>query len=137
MATPRLGACRRHWLATLLSFVNCEKYPPSLLFLMMTLGPALMLLGAFEHATGALARILAVFGQVPFFFYVVHLYLIHGLAVATGFAMTGVLASSPEIGLSLAGIYLVWLLVLVLLYPLCRWFAGLKARGSGWWWSYL
>jgi uncharacterized membrane protein len=125
------------WLATLLSFLNCEKYPPSLLFLMMTLGPALLLLGVFEHARGAFARFLAVFGEVPFFFYVVHLYLIHGLAVVTGFAMTGALARNPEIGLSLAGIYLVWLIVIVLLYPLCRWFAGLKQRGTGWWWSYL
>ena len=87
---PAAWSVQETWLATLLSFVNCEKYPPSLLFLMMTLGPALMLLGAFEHATGALARILVVFGQVPFFFYVVHLYLIHGLAVATGFAMSDV-----------------------------------------------
>jgi len=134
---PASWTVQKTWLATLLSFLNCQKYPPSLLFLMMTLGPALMLLGAFEHARGALARILAVFGQVPFFFYVVHLYLIHGLAVATGFAMTGVLARNPEIGLGLAGVYLVWLIALVLLYPLCPWFAGLKARGTAWWWSYL
>ena len=125
------------WLATLLSFLNCEKYPPSLLFLMMTLGPALMLLGAFEQARGMFARFLAVFGEVPFFCYVVHLYLIHGLAVATGFAMTGALACNPEVGLSLAGIYIVWLIVIVLLYPVCRWFAELKQRGTGWWWSYL
>ena len=51
--------------------------------------------------------------------------------------MTGVLSRNPEIGLNLAGIYLVWLLVLVLLYPLCLWFAGLKERGRGWWWRYL
>jgi uncharacterized membrane protein len=134
---PAPWTVEANWLATLLSFVNCEKYPPSLLFLMMTLGPALMLLAASEQARGRYAQALAVFGQVPFFFYVVHLYLIHALAVATGFAMTGVLASNPKIGLSLASIYLVWLLVLALLYPICRWFAGLKARGSGWWWSYL
>ena len=121
------------WLATVLSFLNCEKYPPSLLYLMMTLGPALMLLAAFEHARGWLAGVLATFGQVPFFFYVVHIYLIHALAVAAGLAMTGTLASNPGIGLSLAGIYLIWLLVLVLLYPVCRWFAGLKQRGGGWW----
>jgi uncharacterized membrane protein len=125
------------WLATVLSYLNCEKYPPSLLYLMMTLGPALMLLAAFEHRRGWLARVLAMFGQVPFFFYVVHIYVIHALAVAAGVAMTGTLASNPDIGLSLGGIYLTWLLVLALLYPLCRWFAGLKARGSGWWWSYL
>jgi uncharacterized membrane protein len=66
------------WLSTLLSFLNCEKYPPSLVYLMMTLGPALMLLASFEQASGAFARLLATFGQVPFFFYIVHLYLIHG-----------------------------------------------------------
>jgi uncharacterized membrane protein len=125
------------WLSTGLSFLNCEKYPPSLLYLMMTLGPALMLLACFEHARGAFARLLATFGQVPFFYYVVHIYLIHGLAVATGLAMTGTLTSTPTIGLSLPGVYVVWLLVLVLLYPICRWFAELKERGSGWWWSYL
>jgi uncharacterized membrane protein len=124
-------------LSTILSFLNCEKYPPSLLYLMMTLGPALMLLASFEHARGAFARLLATFGQVPFFYYVVHLYLIHALAVATTFAMTGVLTRTPTIGLGLPGIYFVWLLVLVLLYPICRWFAELKERGSGWWWSYL
>ena len=124
-------------LSTVLSFVNCEKYPPSLLFLMMTLGPALMLLAAFEHAWGQLAGRLATFGQVPFFFYVAHIYLVHALAVATGFAMTGALASRPELGLSLAGVYLIWLLVLVLLYPLCRQFAELKQRRTEWWWPYL
>jgi uncharacterized membrane protein len=125
------------WLASLLSFLNCEKYPPSLLYLMITLGPALMLLAAFEHARGAFARVLAVFGNVPFFFYVVHICLIHALAVATGVAMSGTVAVNPKIGLGLAGIYLVWLLVLALLYPLCRWFAELKARRAEWWLSYL
>ena len=96
-----------------------------------------MLLASFDHTHGALARWLVTFGQVPFFYYVVHLYLIHALAVATGMAMTGNLTSNPKIELSLAGVYLVWLLVLVLLYPICRWFAGLKQRRTEWWWSYL
>ncbi|MGH6735899.1 MAG: DUF1624 domain-containing protein [Methyloceanibacter sp.] len=124
-------------LATLLSFLNCEKYPPSLLFLMMTLGPALMLLAAFENVRGMLAGWLTVFGRVPFFFYVVHIYLIHALAVVTAFAMTGEFAATPQIGFGLSAVYLFWLLVLLLLYPLCRWFAGLKQRRSEWWWSYL
>jgi uncharacterized membrane protein len=125
------------WLATLLAFLNCEKYPPSLLYLMMTLGPALMLLAAFEDAHGSFAGFLAVFGQVPFFYYVIHIYLIHLLAVTTAFATTGYLVRTPEIGLNIGGVYLVWLLVLVLLYPICRWFAELKRSGGGWWWSYL
>jgi uncharacterized membrane protein len=134
---PAPWAAQETWLSTALSFINCEKYPPSLLYLMMTLGPALMLLASFEYAGGALAQTLAIFGKVPFFFYVVHIYLIHALAVATGVAMTGAFAANPKIGLGLGAIYLIWLLVLALLYPLCRWFAGLKARGTGWWWSYL
>ena len=125
------------WLSTILSFLNCEKYPPSLLYLMMTLGPAMMLLASFESAKGAFARLLATFGQVPFFFYVVHIYLIHALAVAASFALTGILSNSPAIGLSLPGVYVIWLLVLVLLYPICCWFADLKDSGKGWWWSYL
>ena len=125
-------------LATILSFINTEKYPPSLLFLMMTLGPSLMLLAVFEHARGRIADWLATFGRVPFFYYVVHLYLIHILAIVVAFATTGVFAArEPEVGFGLPGVYLMWLVVLVLLYPLCRWFAGIKARRDEWWWSYL
>ena len=134
---PQSWAAQDNWLSTLLSFLNCEKYPPSLLFLMMTLGPALILLGLFETARGVFASILSVFGRVPFFFYVVHLYLIHGLAVVTGLAMTGVLSAHPTIGLDLPGVYIVWLIALALLYPVCRRFAARKARGRAWWWSYL
>jgi uncharacterized membrane protein len=134
---PASWAVQENWLATLLSFVNCEKYPPSLLFLMMTLGPALMLLAAFDQARGRFAQVLAMFGQVPFFFYVVHIYLIHALAIVTGFALTGVFAITPRLGFSLPEVYLVWLLVLAMLFPICRWFAGRKARGTAWWWSYL
>jgi len=124
-------------LATALSFVNCEKYPPSLLYLMMTLGTALILLALFEQVRGALASFLSTFGRVPFFYYVVHIYLIHALAVATAFAITGALATTPEINFSLTGVYIVWLMVVVLLYPICHWFSELKEKSSGWWWTYL
>jgi uncharacterized membrane protein len=124
-------------LATLLSFLNTEKYPPSLLYLAMTLGPALMLLGAFEHARGRLADWLAVFGRVPFFYYVVHIYLLHALAVAVAFASSGALAANPKLDFGLPGVYFVWLAVLVVLYPPCRWFAALKARHKDWWLSYV
>ena len=127
---PAPWALQETWLSKRLSFLNCEKYPPSLLYLMMTLGPGLMMLASFENARGAFARLLATYGRVPFFFYVVHIYLIHLFAVATAFALTGTVANTPAIRLSLPGIYLVWLLVLVLLYPFCRWFAGLKRRGE-------
>jgi uncharacterized membrane protein len=125
------------WLWTMLSFLNCEKYPPSLLYLMMTLGPALMLLAWLDDARGALASFFATFGRVPFFYYVVHIYLIHALAVVIAFAMTGVLTTTPEINFNLIGVYITWLSVIVLLYPICRWFAHLKQTGSAWWWAYL
>jgi uncharacterized membrane protein len=132
-------------LATMLSFIDCEKYPPSLLYLAMTLGPGLMLLAAFEGARGGLARWITTFGQVPFFYYVVHIFLIHALAVLFAWATIGDVgwlfggpAGKPAgYGLGLPGVYAVWLAVIVLLYPLCRWFASIKRRRSEWWWSYL
>lgn len=134
---PAPWTVQQSGLATVLSFLNCEKYPPSLLYLMMTLGPALILLASFEHARGVLAGVLSVFGQVPFFFYVVHIYLVHALALLAGFAMSGAVGGMAPLGFGLPAIYLVWILVLVLLYPVCRWFAGLKQRRREWWWSYL
>jgi len=139
---PAPWTMQETWSATVLSFLNCEKYPPSLLFLMMTLGLALLLLAAFENVRGRLARWLTTYGRVPFFFYVTHLYLIHGLAVAFVLAMYSSLpgslsAETRAVALSLAGVYLVWLFVLILLYPLCHWFAALKQRHTELWWSYL
>ena len=85
---PAAWSVQGTWLGTLLSFINCEKYPPSLLYLMMTLGPAAILLALFEHAHGRIAGWLTTFGRVPFFFYVVHLPLIHALAVGLAWAMS-------------------------------------------------
>jgi uncharacterized membrane protein len=133
-------------LATLLSFLNCEKYPPSLLYLAMTLGPGLLLLAAFEHARGWLADAITTYGRVPFFYYVLHIFVIHALAVAFAWLTVGNAAwlfGDPPLdkpanyGLSLPGIYLVWLLVILTLYPACRWFASVKQRRREWWWSYL
>jgi uncharacterized membrane protein len=142
---PEPWTTQENWSATVLSFLNCEKYPPSLLFLMMTLGSALLLLEAFDKARGRVAQWLTTFGRVPFFFYVTHLYLVHRLAVGFVLAIapdpssaSGPLSRErPAVALSLAGVYLVWLCVLILLYPLCRWFAALKQRRTEWWWSYL
>jgi len=133
-------------LGTLLSFINCEKYPPSLLYLMMTLGPALVLLALFEHVHGRIADWLTTFGRVPFLFYVVHLPVIHALAVGLAWFTVGDAgfmfsrAVPPKLsgyGLGLPGIYAVWLFLLVMLYPLCHWFAALKRGRHDWWLSYL
>jgi len=130
----------------MLSFINCEKYPPSLLYLAMTIGPALLLLAAFENARGRLADCIAIFGSVPLFYYVAHLFLLHALAVAFAWATIGdtawlfgsLAAGKPAgYGLGLAGVYAVWLAVVIALFPLCGAFAAIKRRGRAWWWSYL
>ena len=86
---PAAWSVQSNWLGTVLSFVNCEKYPPSLLYLMMTLGPALILLALFERVQGSLAGWITTFGRVPFLFYVAHIFLIHALAVVLALAMLG------------------------------------------------
>jgi len=142
---------QRSVLWTLMSFLDTNKYPPSLLFLLMTLGPALLLLWVFEHGVPALLRPAWIIGKVPLFFYVLHFYLVHLLAVvASGWRYGEVsdLFHSPDLGhypftqpphwpASLWVIYLLWAAVVLALYPLCRWYAGVRSRRSDWWLSYL
>ena len=134
--------------ATVLSFLNTEKYPPSALYLAMTLGPALIALAAFEAAKGKLAQYFVVFGRVPLLYYVAHLLLLHTLAVVFAAAanhgdvawLFGGLpleAKSEGYGLSLPGVYLTWLIVVAALYLPCRWFAEVKRRHTAGWLSYL
>jgi uncharacterized membrane protein len=129
----------------LMSFLNTTKYPPSLLYLLMTIGPALVALAAFRRARGPLADVFITFGRVPFLFYVAHLYLIHALAMAAGAAqgfppaaIGDLFLRLPEAyGFGLPVVYAVWLGVVALLYPLCRRYAEVKARSRAWWLSYL
>ena len=129
------------------SFLNCEKYPPSLSFLLMTIGPAIVLLALLPQRLGVLGRALVVFGRVPLFYYILHFLLIHGLAVVLArqkygknpewlFHGSGV-RPPPDYGYDLPLVYLVWLGVVVTLYPLCRWYADVKAQRRDWWLSYL
>ncbi|MCC3155319.1 heparan-alpha-glucosaminide N-acetyltransferase domain-containing protein [Hymenobacter sp. BT770] len=131
---------------TVLSFINVTKYPPSLLFLCLTLGVALLLLSGAESATNRLSQVLRTFGQVPFFYYLMHLLLISGAAwVWTTFAFgkpfnfsfAAVKDWPAGYQPSLARAYLVWASVVVLLYLPCRWYQGFKQRHSYWWLSYL
>jgi uncharacterized membrane protein len=132
-------------IATLISFFNVTKYPPSLQFLLMTLGPALMLLGWFERFTGRVAGRLVTIGRVSFFYYVVHLYVIHAIAVSIGLwqgfsirDMTVLFLDYPaSFGISLGGVYVVWVFTILAMYPICAWFAGIKARRRDWWLQYL
>lgn len=130
-------------LFSVLSFLNTRKYPPSLLYLLMTLGPTLLLLAWCPRNPGPISRCLVTFGRVPLFFYLVHLYLIHGLVLAVAYVqgqdVTAYLTSFSDFpegwGFSLPVVYGCWLGVVLLLYPLCRAFARFKARHHGRWWT--
>jgi uncharacterized membrane protein len=130
---------------TVLSFLDCAKYPPSLCYLLMTLGPGITLLALFDRGTPSLLKPFLVFGRVPFFYYVLHIPLLHGVAfilftVQVGRAdFTGVtlgIAPPPDAGVSLFWVYVVWISAVVALYPLCRWFADLKRRRRDAWLTY-
>ena len=134
----------------LLAFLNTNKYPASLDFLLMTLGPTIALIPLLEGARGALARGLTVFGRVPFFFYVLHIPLIHALALVVSALRQGTvdpwLFTNHPMGnppppegypWSLPLLYGVWAVAIAVLYVTCRWFADLKARRQEWWLRYL
>ena len=135
---------------TALSFLNCTKYPPSLLYLLMTLGPAICALAVFDRPAGPLARRVITFGRVPLFFYLLHVLLIHGGAVLIDDARFGwsplATAGPWEIrpseipvnyGIGLLQVYGIWIAVILILYLPCRWFAGVKRRRRDVWLSYL
>jgi uncharacterized membrane protein len=129
---------------TALSFLNTQKYPPSLLFLLMTIGPSLVLLAIVDRAPPRGLGWVVVFGRVPMFFYLAHLLLIDVLTV--GAAITTYGPRTPEVfrdgpppdwGFGLPVTYAGWAAVIAMLYPVCRWYAGVKARSRSRWMSYL
>jgi uncharacterized membrane protein len=134
----------------LLAFLNTSKYPASLSFLLMTLGPIIALIPLLEGLRGALARRIAIFGRVPFFYYMLHIPLIHALALVVSKIRLGVVSPwlftnhpmgnpEPPQGYvwSLPLLYAVWGIAIVLLYFACRWFAEVKARRNDWWLRYV
>lgn len=127
----------------LLAFLDCEKYPPSLLFLAMTLGPALCVLAWVDRPPGAWGRRVAVFGRVPLFYYVLHLFLLHALAIALAWPTDGAaaiarpFADGASLHYGLPALYAFWVAVVVALYVPCRWFADVKRRSAAPWMSYL
>ena len=135
---------------TLLQFLGTTKYPASLLFLLMTLGPTILAIPLLERARGPIANVLTVFGRVPFFYYVLHIPLIHVLAIVVSrirmgevsgwlFASHPMAPPPPPDGYtwSLPLLYLVWAIAVVMLYGACRWYAGLKARRNDWWMKFV
>jgi uncharacterized membrane protein len=132
---------------TLLSFLKTTKYPPSLLYLLMTLGPSILFLAVSENAGGWLSRKLSVYGRVPMFYYILHIYWLHLLALLAaplcghrGSDMIigqGWLDNQPQLkgfGFSLGVVYLVWLFVVLSLYPLCSWYDRYKREHKDKWW---
>ena len=135
---------------TVISFFNVLKYPPSLDYLLVTLGPALILLGLLDSAKAAsgLSRILMVFGRVPLFYYLLHIYLVHILAnlaalafhqtIWHGTVIADFAQKPPGYGHGLPFVYAVWILAVALLYMPCLWFMKLRSRHRDWTWlSYL
>jgi hypothetical protein len=135
---------------TVVSFLNLTKQPPSLLYLLMTLGPALLLLRAVDRSTPRLLAPAVTVGRVPLFYFVLHLALIHLLAVIVCYFQNGAvhwMFESPNLGaypftpppgwgVSLPIIYLLWIVVVVLMYPVCAWYARVKQRSRAGWMSY-
>src|SRR5882672_5806455 len=151
---PVRWSTQKSGIYTALSFLNCTKYPPSLSFLLMTLGPALVVLACFDRWPLKTTNPLIVLGRVPLFYFIVHFYTAHivGLVLAWfryGNAVRSFVfipmpsaggpaaAFPPDFGFTLWVVYAVWVVIVVGLYPACRWFAGVKARRRDLWLSYL
>jgi phosphoglycerol transferase MdoB-like AlkP superfamily enzyme len=128
--------------------MNVNKYPPSLAYLCMTIGPAMIFLALIEHVRNRFTNVMNVFGRVPMLYYILHLYLIHLIGVVvfyvSGFTSKDI--STPEnpflfkpngLGFGLAGVYAVWLLTVVLLYPLCSKYNRYKSTHRKWWFGYI
>ena len=141
-----------HAPSVLLSFLKCTKYPPSLAYLLMTIGPALLVMAWFEKLRFGPSNPLIIFGRVPLFYFIVHLYAIHLVAVLLAWLRYGhaefMLYPVPSMGgprplypadygYPLAVVYLLWVAIVAALYPLCLWFARLKNRRRDWWLTYL
>jgi uncharacterized membrane protein len=149
---PRPWATQEQGIFTLLSFLNVTKYPPSLAFLLMTLGPAIAFLGWVDGARPSDRSPLVVFGRVPLLFFVLHIPLIHAVARAMTWLRYGTApflflppptvgtprdVFPPDYGWDLWTVYAVTAGVVLALYPVCLWFASLKKRRRDWWLSYL
>jgi len=151
---PARWSGQKSALFTVLSFFNCTKYPASLDYVLITIGPALLLLAWYEKRSFGAANPLTVFGRVPLFYFILHFYAIHLLLAVFSFIQYGGGAARfvfnppaalngskemypPDFGYPLWVTYAVWIGLVVALYPLCRWYAGVKARSKSRWLSYL
>jgi uncharacterized membrane protein len=141
-------SAQKNSLYTFLSFMNVTKYPPSLLFCLITLGIMFLMLAVAEQTNNTVTKIFNVYGKVPLFYFVVHFYLIHlimiGLMLLQGFHwqqldFSGTFGRPKSVtsGVGLSYIYLIWIAVVIVLYYPCLWFGKYKAEHKQWWISYL
>jgi uncharacterized membrane protein len=146
---PYLWSKQLNLTFTLLSFLNCTKYPPSLLFFIMIFGPTLILMAFADQANNRFVRLIATYGKVPFAFYLAHILVLHLLALGNAYLVTGsidgligesVIGGKAALlnGYGLPMVYVIWLCVLFLLFPFCKWYGHYKRRHRDCWWlSYL
>lgn len=147
---PHPWTVQKNTLFTFLSFINTHKYPPSLLYMCMTIGPGILFLAWAGSIKTRLSSIITVYGRVPFFYYVLHFYLIHLVSALLSFTRGHSFAEGihdasnflpnfiyPNEGYSLWFVYGMWLLIVASLYPLCKWFSEYKKTHKQWWLSYL
>jgi uncharacterized membrane protein len=131
---------------TILDFLNCQKYPPSLLYLCMTLGPAIAIMPILEKMNNSISGFFTVYGRVPMFYYILHIYLIHTMALITGlilrfpteiFRDPFTIQNSTGWGFSLPIVYLYWISAVLILYLPCKWYMNYKMKSKKWWLSYV
>jgi len=144
---PHPWSVQSNFSYTILSFINCHKYPPSLLYLLITLGLAMLLLYLFEKQRWRIFNPLVLFGRVPLFFYIVHIWLIHFAAILLALPKYGIKAITmpflvsrlmpADYGYDLPMIYNLSIITIILLYPLCDWFVKYKAKHPSKWLKYL
>ena len=145
---PAPWSHQRDALYTFLSFLNTTKYPPSLMYLCMTIGPGILFLAFIEGVQNKITQFFIVFGRVPFFYYVVHFYFIHFLTLVAFFVSgysakdivprnTPFLFRPDDFGYSLPAVYAIWFFVILVLYPLCKRFNQYKSSHHQWWLSYV
>lgn len=136
-------------LSDFFSFMNVTKYPPSVMYASITIGPALVVLALIEGVRNKFTDFVKIYGRVPFFYYVLHFYIIHALTVFAFYFVEGLGSKDivdpnsffffrpVKFGYDLWVVYVVWIAVILILYPLCRWYNNYKSTHKQWWLSYL
>lgn len=146
---PLKWSTQKNGLYTFLSFINLQKYPPSLLYMCATVGIALLFLAFTGNANNRLSEFITVYGRVPFLYYILHFFLIHLVSTIFFFARGHSAAEGinsgqempnfiiPGEGVSLGWVYVIWICIVLALYPVCKWFSEYKRTHKDWWLSYL